>query len=80
VRWIAKPSVVLSRSTVIFTSRGGEFPCRSFELIRRPEDRSQEEQARLDCLRPGDEALRLGLDLAAAFEALMQKQHITSGI
>jgi transposase len=45
----------------------------SFEFIRRPEDRTAEEQGRLERLRTGDAELREGLDLAAAFAAQIRK-------
>jgi transposase len=45
----------------------------SFEFIRRPDGRDEDEQRRLDRLRAGDAALREGLDLAAEFAALVRK-------
>jgi transposase len=45
----------------------------SFEFIRRPEDRTAEEQGRLERLRAGDVGLREGLDLAAEFAAQIRK-------
>ena len=45
----------------------------SFDFIRRPEDRDDEEQRRLGRLRAGDAALREGPDLAAEFAALVRK-------
>jgi transposase len=45
----------------------------SFDFIRRPEDRDDEAQRRLDRLRGGDAALREGLDLAAGFAALVRR-------
>jgi transposase len=45
----------------------------SFEFIRRPEDRTAEEQGHVDRLRAGDSGLRAGLDLAAEFAALVRK-------
>jgi len=45
----------------------------SFEFIRRPGDRTPEEQARLERLRGAGEALRLGLDLAAALAAMLRR-------
>jgi len=46
----------------------------SFDFIRRPEDRDDEAQRRLDRLRGGDAALREGLDLAAGFAALVRRE------
>jgi transposase len=45
----------------------------SFEFIRRAEDRTAAEQARLERLRAGDVGLREGLDLAAEFAAQIRK-------
>lgn len=45
----------------------------SFEFIRRPEDRTAEEQGRLERLRTSDVGLREGLDLAAEFAAQIRK-------
>lgn len=45
----------------------------SFELIRRPEDRTAEERGHLERLRAGDAGLREGLDLAAEFAAQIRK-------
>jgi transposase len=45
----------------------------SFAFIRRPQDRDDEEQQRLDRLRAGAAELREGLGLAAEFAALLRK-------
>jgi transposase len=45
----------------------------SFEFIRRPEERTVEEQERLERLRAVDLGLREGLDLAAEFAAQIRK-------
>jgi transposase len=45
----------------------------SFEFIRRPAERTTEEQGHLERLRAGDVALREGLDLAAEFAAQVRK-------
>lgn len=45
----------------------------SFEFIRRPEDRTSEEQGHLERLRASDAGLREGLDLAAEFAAQIRK-------
>jgi transposase len=50
----------------------------SFDFIRRPEDRDDEGQRRLERLRAGDAALREGLDLAAEFASLVRKAGRTS--
>ena len=45
----------------------------AFEFIRRPEDRTVEEQGHVDRLRASGSGLREGLDLAAEFVALVRK-------
>jgi transposase len=50
----------------------------SFELIRRPEEREAEEQARLDKLRGSEPALREGLDLAGEFAEMVRRRGLTS--
>jgi transposase len=46
----------------------------SFEFIRRPEDRTAEEQARLEKLRGCEPALREGLDLAGEFAGMVRQR------
>jgi transposase len=45
----------------------------SLEFIRRPTERTTEEQGHMERLRAGDVALREGLDLAAEFAAQVRK-------
>jgi transposase len=51
----------------------------SFEFIRRPAERTAEEQGRRDRLRAGDAELRAGLDLAAEFAAQVREAGTMSG-
>jgi hypothetical protein len=46
----------------------------SFEFIRRPEDQTADEQARLDKLRGCEPSLREGLDLAGEFAEMVRKR------
>jgi len=54
-------------------------PCKlSYEVIRRPEDRKAEEQARVDKLRGCEPALREGLDLAEEFAVMLRRRGVLS--